>query len=68
MTNDEVLSKANAMDIEVILSKIQLRWAGHIAGMPDNRLSPNKYSLESLVKEKDLSPTITMERYAAEHS
>ena len=36
VTNDEVLMRANAIDIEITLAKMQLRWAGHVARMADN--------------------------------
>ena len=38
VTNDEVLTRANSMDIEITLAKMQLRWAGHVARMANNRL------------------------------
>ena len=38
ITNNEVLQRAQIDGIEAILMKIQLRWAGHLQRMDDNRI------------------------------
>ena len=35
--NDEVLDRAKATDIEIILIRNRLRWMGHVARMSDER-------------------------------
>ena len=35
ITNDEVLDRAESMDIEIILIRNRLRWMDHVASMPD---------------------------------
>ena len=36
--NGEVLQKASMESVEAMLVKSQLRWAGHVVRMPDDRL------------------------------
>ena len=38
ITNDQILDRAGVPDIEMIVRKMQLRWAGHVARMSDNRI------------------------------
>ena len=38
ITNNEVLLRAEMESIEATITRHQLRWAGHLARMPDNRL------------------------------
>ena len=38
ITNDRILDRAGVPDIEMIVRKMQLRWAGHVARMSDNRI------------------------------
>ena len=37
VSNEEVLRRANAEDIEITLIKSRLRWPGHVSRMNDNR-------------------------------
>ena len=37
MSNEEVLRRSGAEDIEIILIKSRLRWIGHVARMNDDR-------------------------------
>ena len=37
MSNEEVLQRADAEDIEITLIKSRLRWLGHVSKMDDNR-------------------------------
>ena len=37
MSNEEVLQRADAEDIEITLIKSRLRWLGHVSRMDDNR-------------------------------
>ena len=37
-TNDQILDRAGVPDIEMIVRKMQLRWAGHVARMSDDRI------------------------------
>ena len=36
-SNEEVLERANVLDVEIKLLKNRLRWMGHICGMNDTR-------------------------------
>ena len=38
ITNDQILDRAGVPDIEMIVRKMQLRWAGHVARMSDDRI------------------------------
>lgn len=38
ISNDEVLGRAKALSIDAIVTKTQLRWAGHLVRMSDDRL------------------------------
>ena len=38
MPDTEVLTRAGLPNIQTILMKTQLRWAGHVARMPDHRI------------------------------
>ena len=38
ITNDQILDRAGVPHIEMIVRKMQLRWAGHVARMADNRI------------------------------
>ena len=38
ITNDQIFDRAGVPDIEMIVRKMQLRWAGHVARMSDDRV------------------------------
>ena len=38
ITNDQILDRAGVPDIEMVVRKMQLRWAGHVARMSDDRI------------------------------
>ena len=38
ITDDQILDRAGVPDIEMIVRKMQLRWAGHVARMSDDRI------------------------------
>ena len=38
ITNDQILDRAGVPDIEIIVRKMQLLWAGHVARMSDDRI------------------------------
>ena len=38
ITNDQILDRAGVPDIEMFVRKMQLRWAGHVARMSDDRI------------------------------
>ena len=38
IVNDKILDRAGVPDIEMIVRKMQLRWAGHVARMSDDRI------------------------------
>ena len=38
ITNDQILDRAGVPDVEMIVRKMQLRWAGHVARMSDDRI------------------------------
>lgn len=44
VTNDEVLDRATATDIEIILIRNRLRWTGHVARMPDEQPADERHS------------------------
>ena len=39
ITNDQILDRAGVADIEMIVRKMQLRWAGYVARMSDDRIA-----------------------------
>ena len=39
ITNGQILDRAGVPDIEMIVRKMQLRWAGHVARMSDDRIT-----------------------------
>uniref|UniRef100_A0A8D8SM93 C2H2-type domain-containing protein n=1 Tax=Cacopsylla melanoneura TaxID=428564 RepID=A0A8D8SM93_9HEMI len=51
IANEEVLRRANSMDIEDIIKIRRLRWAGHLSRMPTDRL-PQQMALGELDKGK----------------
>ena len=38
ITNDQILDRAGVPDIEMVVRKMQLRWAGYVARMSDDRI------------------------------
>ena len=51
VSNEEVLKRASLLSIESILLQLQLRWAGHVTRMEDERM-PNAVFLSELQEGK----------------